>query len=416
MAHISRLLSVTQVGADHDTSAVFDALGIVENLIEVEPTPVCEALASQGEFVPLLLRQLGGSAAALTAGDSSADRTRMYAAELLSIVLQQAPGDALAKCITADTVDALLTALAQFRREPAHYAGPEGPELAANLFNALCSVLLRGGARARRFVSAADGLQLLLILARPISSEKGGDKFKRSDDVRIAAVRALEYALMGSLDACTAFVELQGLGTLAKYIVGSDKTKPKQRHALAVRATMLLAALLRQLVGLEENDTEDSTGATLPAEKQQERENALTRVLTKLLEPDKLGALVAMHVALYGAVAAADREVALAMRVKELNNEEITEELEEEWYSLRLDAGLFELQQTDLVLALVASRHAAVVIAALQAAHIDPTLLVEILTQFAESAADDDGDDDDDEKAKSRRDRIAQIAASLKLN
>lgn len=408
-------MSTSQVSADHDTSAVFDALGIVENLVEVEPIAVCEALAAHGEFVPLLLKQLGGSAAALTAGDSGADRTRMYAAELLSIVLQQAPVEALEKCVTAATVDALLTALAQFRREPVHYSGPEGPELAANLFNALCSVLLRGGARARRLVSAADGLQLLLMLARPIASEKAGDKFKRSDDVRVAAVRALEYALTSSLGACLAFVDLQGLGTLAKYIVGSDKTKPKQRRLLTLRSTMLLAALLRQLAEIEDNDDENDDNK----DKQQERENALTRVLAKLLEPDKLGALVALHVSLYGAVAAADREVALAMRVKELNNEEITEELEDEWYSLRLDAGLFELQQTDLVLALVATRHKAVVVAALQAAQIDPTLLAEILTQYAQSAADDaadaiDGDDGDEENINATSERITQIANALK--
>lgn len=401
---------------------MFDALGIVENLVEVEPIAVCGALAAHGEFVPLLLRQLGGSATALTAGDSSADRTRMYAAELLSIVLQQAPPDALERCITAATVDALLTALAQFRREPLHYGGPEGPELAANLFNALCSVLLRGGPRARRLVNAADGLQLLLMLARPIPSEKAGDNFKRSDDVRVAAVRALEYAMTG-LTACLAFVDLQGIGTLAKYIVGSDKTKPKQRRLLTLRATMLLAALLRQLAEIEINDDDDDgddeNGKGDSKGKRQERENALTRVLAKLLEPDKLGALVAQHVSLYGAVAAADREVALAMRVKELNNEEITEELEDEWYSLRLDAGLFELQQTDLVLALVATQHKAVVVAALQAAQVDPTLLAEILTQFAQSDADNEDDDNEDEENKNSSGstgnaRIAQIANALK--
>jgi beta-catenin-like protein 1 len=170
VAHLARLLAVADVAQESEVSAVFDAFGILENLIEVAPDFVCRSLVERAEFVPLLLKQLAGHASALTGAQSSATRTRLYAAELLSIVLQQAPVDALIGCVTPETVDALLTALAMFRKEPKRYDGSEGPELAANLFNALCSLLLRGGAVARRLVRAADGLQLLLILARPTSS------------------------------------------------------------------------------------------------------------------------------------------------------------------------------------------------------------------------------------------------------
>jgi beta-catenin-like protein 1 len=423
VAHLARLLAVADVAQESEVSAVFDAFGILENLIEVAPDFVCRSLVERAEFVPLLLKQLAGQAAALTGAQSSATRTRLYAAELLSIVLQQAPVGALIGCVTPETVDALLTALAMFRKEPKRYDGSEGPELAANLFNALCSLLLRGGAVARRLVRAADGLQLLLILARPIASD-AGDKFKRSDDVRLASVRALEYAVMGSLDACNSLVDLQGIGTLAKYIVGSDSMKPKQRHVLTLRATMTVAALLRQLGQIDENDDDDDDGDIgddAAAAKQQERENSLTRVLTKLLEPDKLGALIQLHDSLYNAVSAADREVALAMRVKSLNGEDITDAQEDEWYSMRLDAGLFELQQTDLVLALIATRFKPVVVAALHAAQTDPTLLAEILKQYAQSAADelreaagidldDENDGDDDEAARALEERITAIA------
>lgn len=431
VSHLSRLLEIADVALDAELSAMYDAFGIVENLVELEPELVCRRLVERGQFVPLLLKQLsaGGSvvavaAAAAAAKSSGAERTRLYAAELLSIVLQQAPLDALASCVTRETVEALLTALALFRREPKHYSGAEEPELAANLFNALCSLLLRGGAAARRLLHAAEGLELLLILARSIPADKAaGDKFKRSDDVRLAAVRALEYAIMGSRDACVRFVDLQGLGTLAKYVVGSDGTKPKQRHALTLRATMTLAALLRQLAQIDDNEDVAAAAADDKAQKAQERDNALERVLTKLLEPDKLGAVVALHASLHAAVSLADRDVALAMRVKELNGEPITAENEEEWYSTRLDAGLFELQQTDLVLALVATRFKPVVVAALRGAQIDPTLVAEIVSQYAQQAADDlraeagvaDADDDTDDAAAARalEDRLVQIAAVL---
>ena len=45
----------------------------------------------------------------------------------------------------------------------------------------------------------------------------------------------------------------------------------------------------------------------------------------------------------------ADKEIAVAMRVRELKNEPITDSDEEEWYGKRLDAGLFELQQVRCV-------------------------------------------------------------------
>lgn len=55
-----------------------------------------------------------------------------------------------------------------------------------------------------------------------------------------------------------------------------------------------------------------------------------------------------------GRVALVERRIAINVRAKEINGEELSEAQLSEYYEQRVDAGLFTLQQCDLTLALAA--------------------------------------------------------------
>mmetsp|Transcript_10125 Transcript_10125/g.17003 ORF Transcript_10125/g.17003 Transcript_10125/m.17003 type:complete len:145 (-) Transcript_10125:1233-1667(-) len=113
-------------------------------------------------------------------------------------------------------------------------------------------------------------------------------------------------------------------------------------------------------------------------------------------EEKKLDRLVELRQRVYKAVATVEKDIAIAVRVREINGETITDEQADEYYLQRLDAGLETLQQCDLAFAL-ASLHSKPFLNllrnALKEKDVTTDELKEIIYQFGETLTDDVDDE-----------------------
>lgn len=139
------------------------------------------------------------------------------------------------------------------------------------------------------------------------------------------ALRLLDHAVGGQQGGtvCTRIVEAAGLKTIFGMFMKKIDTATTE-HLLGIFAALLML---------------------LPAES-----SARIRTLAKFVEKDyeKIGKLLTLRRQYSARMAVVDKEIA---EQKGRMEDEETEDMAEEWFSRRLDAGLFGLQMTDLCLA-----------------------------------------------------------------
>ncbi|XP_032683091.1 beta-catenin-like protein 1 [Odontomachus brunneus] len=277
-----------------ESDGVYNTLAIFENLLEFRPD-LCVDAGKQG-LMQWLLRRIKAK--------SPFDANKLYASELLSILLQHTPENKLLLG-DLDGIDVLLQQLAYYKRHDPQTA--EEQEMMENLFNVLCSSLMATINR-DRFLRG-EGLQLMNLMLREKKMSRNG------------SLKVLDYAMNGpdGKDNCSKFVDILGLRTIFPLFM---KTPTKNRKKMLTaeeheeHVVSIIASMLRNCKG-------------------QQRQ----RLLSKFTENDyeKVDRLMELH-------------FKYLEKVEEVEKTGKEDEDEEESYLRRLDGGLFILQLVDYVL------------------------------------------------------------------
>ena len=335
-----------------DAAAVHHALGVVENLLEIEPEQAAELASARDGALPrwILRRATKVSKGKLKNDADDADDVRAYAAEVLAI-LAQTGGEGVKQLLGGDGgIEAVLTCLAPFKsRDPADEAEEEWLE---NVFDALCA-LLSSPANRDAFLEC-EGTELMLLVLR---SKKIA---KHASVARVAAIKTLDFALTNSPRACARFVEALGLKTAFAAFMGKGVAASKnQNRETEERAVSVIASLFANLE--PESDLHD-------------------RLCAKFVEDDH--AKIDRLVELFFAYAARVENVQAAQSRSTAPGGILEGADEDELYVERLGGGLYTLELLACILgAAFATKHAGI---------RERTLLqMELM-----SAGDGDGDGD----------------------
>jgi beta-catenin-like protein 1 len=283
-----------------DRSGVYNSLSILESLAS-QP-----ALASTIGKSPKILQWLLNRIQVL---ESPLKQNKQYAAEILAILLQTST-DNRAALTKLNGVDILLQLLAPYRRRDPQNDSEE-EEYVENIFDAL-TCLVDEPAGKEEYIKA-EGIELCLIMLREGKMSKP------------RALTLLDHAVSGTagIYVCEKLVEAQGLKTVfGMFMKKIDKEMAE--HILGI-----FAALLRNLPG-----------------ESAER----IRVLAKFVEKDyaKIEKIVTLRRDYESRVSAVDAQIKLERKGLSIDEQA---DSEDEFFSRRLDAGLYCLQTIDVVLA-----------------------------------------------------------------
>lgn len=206
-----------------EADGVHNALGVIDNMIgfRVEITEEC---VKHGFTVWLLKRCFQKGAF---------DANKMYASELLSVILQSSD-DAKAKLTEkVDGIDILLRAIAVFKKNDP--ASVDEREYMENLFNSLCAALMYP-ANLKKFLDG-EGLQLMNLMLR------------EKKQARQSALKVLNHATSGQegVENCNKLVEMLGLRTIFPLFMRTpSKTKRKdttpdehEEHVCTILSSLL---------------------------------------------------------------------------------------------------------------------------------------------------------------------------------
>ncbi|XP_022905970.1 beta-catenin-like protein 1 [Onthophagus taurus] len=278
-----------------EADGVHNTLAIVENLTELR-TEICNEASKQG-LLQWLLKRLKLKV--------PFDPNKLYASELLSILLQDNNSNRLALS-ELDGIDTLLQQLAFYKRHDPSNA--EEFELMENLFNCLCSSLMAVTNR-DKFLKG-EGLQLMNLMLREKKTSRNG------------SLRVLDYAMSGphGRDNCNKFVDILGLRTIFPLFMKTPKKNRKkvlsaEKHEEHV--TSIIASMLRNCRGSQRQ-----------------------RLISKFTENDheKVDRLMELHFKYLEKVEALDNAI------------DEDQDNEDDFYMKRLEGGLFTLQLVDYII------------------------------------------------------------------
>lgn len=304
---LSQNLTRLDESQETDRSGVYHTLSLLENLAS-QPSLI-PRLTKDNDLLQWLVKRIQQKEAPITVTQNKA-----YAAELLSI-LSQSSEATISALVDLNIVDVLLALLSSYRkRDPVK--GSDEEEYAENIFNilTLCVGLSLGK---ERFLEA-EGVELCLIMLK----EGKFSKFR--------ALRLLDHALAGfALPALgEKFVEAAGLKTIGG-MLGKKMDRSTTEHVLGI-----FASLFGQLPG-------DSA--------------ARIRVLAKFVdgEYDKVEKLLMIRHDYGARLKPVDQQISSERKAQK--SSEGRDDIEAEWQSRRLDAGLFSFQTANVILAWLAA-------------------------------------------------------------
>eukprot|EP01117_Protostelium_nocturnum_P015016 TRINITY_DN5780_c0_g1_i1.p1 TRINITY_DN5780_c0_g1~~TRINITY_DN5780_c0_g1_i1.p1 ORF type:complete len:530 (+),score=240.99 TRINITY_DN5780_c0_g1_i1:181-1590(+) len=280
---------------EEESKAVHNALGIIENLIEVRPD-LSELVTTKTKLLKYLLEKIQ---------QNEFDDNKLYCGEILSILVQNST---LNQQLVGkeNGIDFLLMAISKYRKKEPENANDE--EVVENLFDTLCFCLQEP--ENRNLFRKLDGFRLMLIL------------IKGKGYCRKSALKALDAALADNESNCFHFVEVLGLKTLFASFMKKSEKKAKK--------------------GFDEAKDEEHIASCIVSLLNQLKGESLDRLLSKFSENngEKIDRLVELH---------EKYTVKLARAEKEFAAEEEEEE-ESELYLKKLDAGLFTLELVDQII------------------------------------------------------------------
>eukprot|EP00900_Chrysochromulina_parva_P024021 jgi/Chrpa1/6252/Chrysochromulina_OHIO_Genome00017831-RA len=185
---------------EEEAAAVHSTLSIFESVLEARPDAAVALAQSAGLLSWLLQRVRVRGFHAI----------KLYASELLSMLLQQNASNQAYLGATCDGVIGLLTAVAQYKRkEPQDL---EEAELVENLFNALSSALSLEANQV--LFLRAEGLELMLLTLKEAKYAARG------------ALRVLDAALVANGANAERFADLRGFKTLFPLLGGAPPPPP----------------------------------------------------------------------------------------------------------------------------------------------------------------------------------------------
>jgi beta-catenin-like protein 1 len=299
MSNLARLDETS----DSDRSGVYHSLSVLESLASQQS--VAERIGTDPVLNYLCNR--------IRLPESPLSQNKQYAAEVLQVLLQSSTLLRSRLATEIEGVDLFLQILAYYRKRDPPKDTPEG-EYAENVFDALTCVL--DEAAGKTAFLEAEGIELVLIM------------LKESNFSKPRALRALDHALGGSVaEAATAvslkLVEAGGLKSIFS-LFAKKPTPSTMEHLLGI-----FASLLRWLPG-----------------ESAERIRTLNKFTEKSHE--KLHKLLQVRREYSKRLTAVAEEIKLE---RQMMDAEDWEEREGEWFSRRLEHGLYGLQTADVVLA-----------------------------------------------------------------
>lgn len=290
---------------EDEAKGLHNVLGIAENLVEADPD-LAEHAFKQGLLLWILNRLK----------IRSFDANKLYCSELLAVLLQSSTANR-SSLGNIEGIDTMLQALALYKRRNPQLA--EEQEMMHNLFDGLCLSLL---APANRDIFLkGEGVELMILMLR----EK-----KMS---RPPALKVLNFAMQGDegINCCAKFIDVYGLRSLFPCFMKTPGKKIKRGGFSELEwvehVTSIISHLLRNTSGSQ-----------------------LQRLMNKFVEDDhlKVDRLIELHLFYLGRAKSVDEEI--REERYSLEEEEIDEEKENEFYMKRLDAGLFTLQRLNYIL------------------------------------------------------------------
>ena len=298
----SNLTRLNEEASSEDRSGVYQVLSVLESISS--SASLATRIGSHESLMPWLLARARSK-------ESTVSQNKQYAAEVLAILLQVST-TARNRFIEIDGIDAFLQILAAYRkRDPAK--GTEEEEFAENVFD--CVTCCADEEEGKRKILEAEGVELCLIMLK-----EGGMS-------KIRALRLLGHALgRASGDqgvmCCEKVIEVSGLKVLfTMFMKKSDKQSLE--YLLGIFTSML-----------QQLQTESAPRIRLLGKFVEKEYEKITRLLQLRREYASRLDVV---------------DQAIGTERKQSTAEE-QQDRAHEWLSRRLDAGLFSLQDIDLVL------------------------------------------------------------------
>ncbi|KAL7812836.1 Catenin-beta-like protein [Trichoderma aethiopicum] len=285
---------------ESDRNGVYHSLSVLENLSSQKA--VATRMCEEDDLLKWLLQRIQRT-------ESQVSQNKQYAAEILAILTQAAPENR-EKLVSLDIIDTMLQLVAPYRRRDPEKGGPE-EEFVENLFECLTCLVDTPVGRAK-FLEA-EGTELCLIM------------MKESKMAKHPSLRLLDHATAGtaSVEICQRIVESGGLKTTFTLFI---KTHDQR---LLGPLLSIFSSMLR----------------FLPAESPER-----IRLLAKFVEKDyeKTAKLVKLHRDYTARIKAAEEE---HRQEAARSGGDADEDREIQLLSRKMDAGLFNLQLVDVILA-----------------------------------------------------------------
>uniref|UniRef100_A0A061R0X7 Beta-catenin-like protein 1 n=1 Tax=Tetraselmis sp. GSL018 TaxID=582737 RepID=A0A061R0X7_9CHLO len=293
---------------DEEATGVFNTLSIFENLVEVKPE-VAEAVVEKTKLLRWMLSRLK---------PREFTSNKQTVSEVLGILTQKSTANQTALGAQGG-IDVLLTSVAPYRsRDPASH---EEEEFMENIFDVLSSCLLVQDNK-QLFVEA-EGVQLMLLILK-----------RKKSIARAGALKTLDFAMTKYAPAVEQFVAftdegggLLGLKVLFTIFMGRTKLKKKESsidQEVEERCISLISSIFQ---GLSRGSKRD-------------------RVAAKFVENEyeKCDRLMEIFLRYRGSVIEAED------RLEQQAAEDEEEVDQEELLLSRMDAGLYTLQQSAVVI------------------------------------------------------------------
>lgn len=305
---VSNLSRLDENANQNDRDGVYHILSLIENLLS-QPSNLA-TIGSKNNLLQWLLSRVNKPD---PTARGKVGQNRQYAAEVLAILLQ---GNAQTRDRFASDngVDILLQILSAYRnRDPEKDSDEE--EFVENLFDCL-TCCVEETSPTEKFLDG-EGVELCLIMLRE-------GKLSKS-----RALKVLDHAMNGAnaTAVCDRVVDAAGLKSLFGLLMKSGK-KGRVDWESVEHIIGILAGLLRYT----------------PA-------NSASRIrtLAKFVEKEyeKIGRLIELRNEYKGRVEKVYIEISTE---RERRKGDVDGEMEDEWLSRRLDAGLFSLQSLDVIL------------------------------------------------------------------
>lgn len=297
---VSNFSRLNETEDEADRSGVYYALSVVENLCSRSTT--AEQIGKDDKLLQWLLERIQKDERPVT-------QNKQYSAEILAILVQSSAANRR-KLASLNAADIMLQLVAAYRKRDPEKGGEE-EEYMENLFEALTCIVDEPEGKAK-FIDA-EGVELCLIMLKEGKLSKA------------ASLRLLDHAVGGGAgaDMCQKLVDAGGLKTAFTMFM---KTKDNQstEHLVGIFSWML-----RLLPG---NSPER------------------IRTLAKFVEKDyeKTEKLVKLRRDYVARLSFVEDQIAKEQKGM---SDDAKEVMADEWFSRRLDAGLFTLQTIDVILA-----------------------------------------------------------------